>query len=92
MSDLREALREMELHDDTGDPFDEGFMECWRRVSTVLNAVDVSEEERVISVWPCDHGNVLVEHSAVPLGMACSQCGAHPEHYVPRVSSSKEKQ
>jgi hypothetical protein len=40
----------------------------------------------VITVWPCDHGNVLVEHVAVPLGATCHQCGAHPRHFVPKTT------
>jgi hypothetical protein len=35
---LRGKLLAIELHDATGDPFDAGFMECWREISAWLDA------------------------------------------------------
>lgn len=37
---------------------------------------------KVIAVWPCEHGNVLVEPGPALRGYACSQCGATASTYI----------
>jgi ABC-type ATPase with predicted acetyltransferase domain len=36
----------------------------------------------VVAVWPCDHGNVLVESGKAKPGYQCHECGAVAETYV----------
>lgn len=36
-----------------------------------------------IAVWPCDHGNVLVESGPAKPGYTCHECGAVATTYVP---------
>lgn len=36
----------------------------------------------VIAVWPCEHGNVLVEPGPARPGYRCHECGATARTYV----------
>jgi hypothetical protein len=38
LSDLSALLSEMELHDNTGDPYDMGYMGAWKNVRDWMNA------------------------------------------------------
>jgi hypothetical protein len=42
------------------------------------------EPDRVIAVWPCDHGNVRVEPGPAVKSYPCHECGATASTYVLR--------
>lgn len=39
------------------------------------------EGDRIV-VWPCEHGDVLIEPAPVPAHHQCADCGAKPIEYV----------
>ena len=41
-----------------------------------------SGSSRVIAVWPCDHGGVIVEPGKARPGYECHRCGATARTYV----------
>lgn len=37
---IRQAVEELQLHDNTGDPVDDGYMQCFREVLSIIDGED----------------------------------------------------